>query len=328
MKHYFFVNPAAGQGVSFDTLSEKIKGACNELGADYEIYMTTGIGDGERRAREIAETMAADEESGRIYACGGDGTLNEVICGVTGFYEQMEREQPGRAPRRLSVGCIPTGTGNDMVRNFPGAADFRSVKAQLMGRPADIDLIWYAGVMDGVYREKYCANMFNIGFDCNVVELAGRLKKKPLIAGSTAYLLAVLGVFIQKKTIGLHLEEDGEVLLDGDVLLCSIANGSFCGGGIHTSPQSDVSDGFFDLNIVNDVTRLAFLKLFPKYKAGTHLSVPGIEKTIRIKKCRRLTLAPKAESFFLCADGEICTAKSVTFEIRPKALSFILPADV
>lgn len=312
MKHYFFVNPVAGQGDGVQRIIESIKGACARLGEDFEIYITQGVGDGEQRAREIAEQLAEQGQPARFYACGGDGTFNEILCGAVGF--------------DIPVGCIPTGTGNDMVRNFPGAGNFSDIKAQLLGSPVNIDLIWYAGVMDGVYRERYCANMFNIGFDCNVVELAGRLKKKPLIAGSAAYLLAVLGVFLQKKTIGLRLEEDGEILLDDDVLLCSIANGSFCGGGIHTSPQSDVADGVFDLNIVNDVSRLEFLKLFPKYKAGTHLGVPGIEKVIRVKTCRQLNLTPKAGSFFLCADGEICVAESVKFEIRPKALPFILPA--
>ncbi len=322
MKHYFFVNPAAGQGGGTDALIGEIEASCEQLKEEFEIYITCGVGDGERRAREIAERTAKEVRpeaaealasgAARFYACGGDGTLNEILCGAVGF--------------DIPVGCIPTGTGNDMVRNFPDAGKFTDIKAQLKGEAKTIDLIWYAGVMDGVYRERYCANMFNIGFDCNVVELAGRLKKKPLIAGSAAYLLAVLGVFLQKKTIGLRLEEEGRVLLDREVLLCSVANGSFCGGGIHTSPQSDVSDGVFDLNIINDVSRLEFLKLFPKYKAGTHLGVPGIEKVIQVKTCRKLSLTPKEGSFFLCADGEICVAQSVEFEIRPKALPFILPA--
>ncbi len=312
MKHYFFVNPAAGQGSGTDDLIAEIRRVCAQQDADFDIYITKGVGDGERRAGELARQLTEQGSHARFYACGGDGTLNEILCGAAGS--------------GIPVGCIPTGTGNDMVRNFPGAGDFNDIKVQLLGRTEDIDLIWYAGVMDGVYRERYCANMFNIGFDCNVVELAGRLKKKPFIAGSAAYLLAVLGVFLQKKTIGLRLEEEGEVLLDDDVLLCSISNGSFCGGGIHTSPQSDVADGVFDLNIINDVSRLQFLKLFPKYKAGTHLEVPGVDKIIRVKTCTQLELTPKAGSFFLCADGEICVAESVRFEIRPGALPFILPS--
>ncbi|MGN0659013.1 MAG: diacylglycerol/lipid kinase family protein [Emergencia sp.] len=311
MKHYFFVNPAAGQGKGTEKLIAEIEAAAGELQTEYEIYVTKGIGDGERRAGEIAEGLKG--QPARFYACGGDGTFNEIINGIAG--------KPG-----IAAGCIPTGTGNDMVRNFPQAGDFMSPRSQMLGQTETVDLIRYAGVIDGTYQQRYCANMFNIGLDCNVVELAGRLKKKPFIAGSMAYLLAVAGIFIQKKCIGLHLEEEGEVLVDGDVLLCAIANGSYCGGGMHTAPQSVLNDGLFDLNIISDVSRLTFLKLFPKYQAGTHLQVPGIEEIVRVRKCRKLSLRPLKESFFLCADGEISVAEAVEFEMAPGALEFVIPA--
>ena len=89
-------------------------------------------------------------------------------------------------------------------------------------------------MIGGRFQQRYCANMFNIGFDCNVVELAGRLKKKPLISGSVAYLLAVAGMFIRKKGISLRLTDETaetERILDGEVLLCSVANGSYCAAG-------------------------------------------------------------------------------------------------
>ena len=201
MKNYFFVNPAAGQGRGTEKLVERIEEISKRLGETSFIYHTKDIGDGEIKARETA--AALNGEPARFYACGGDGTLNEIINGIIGF-------------SNVSAGCIPTGTGNDMIRNFPGAGDFSDIEAQLRGTLHRIDLIRYAGVISGVFKERYCANMFNIGFDCNVVELAGRLKKKPLISGSVAYLLAVAGMFIRKKGIALKLTEGEEILLDGE----------------------------------------------------------------------------------------------------------------
>lgn len=312
MKNYFFVNPIAGQGKGIKELIEEIKAVSKELNRDSEIYITESVGDGRVKAREIAESLGG--ESARFFACGGDGTFNEIVNGAIGF-------------DGISVGCVPIGTGNDMVRNFPDAGDFLDIKAQLLGSDEAVDLMKYSGIIDGKYRESYCANMFNIGFDCNVVELAGRLKKKPFIAGSAAYLLAVLGMFLQKKGICLKLTENGETLVDGEVLLCAIANGSYCGGGMYTSPQSNIRDGVFDLNIVNDVSRMEFLKLFPKYQKGTHLGAPGIEKIISVKKCRSLQLEPKGCSeFFLCVDGEIFLSEKISVEIVPKAIQFIVPS--
>lgn len=311
MKNYFFINPMAGQGKGIDQLIEQIRSAGAELELETEIYITKAVGDGQEQARKIAESLSG--QAARFYACGGDGTNSEIINGAAGF-------------EHIAVGCVSIGTGNDTVRNFPNAGDFLDIKAQLTGHTQKIDLMKYKGIIDGAYQERFCANMFNIGFDCNVVELAARLKQKPLIAGSTAYLLAVMGVFIQKKGIRLTLTEDGKPLIDGEVLLCAIANGSYCGGGMYTSPQASLSDGVFDLNIIKDVKRSTFLRLFPKYKKGTHLQTEGIEEILTIKKCKSLTLTPKENHFYLCADGEIYTAETIDFEIVPDALHFIVPA--
>jgi len=308
--NHFFINPAAGQGKGIDKLTESIEQTAAALQMQYEIHGTTAVGDGEAKARAIAEKLGG--EPARFYACGGDGTLNEIINGVSGF-------------DNIAVGCVPIGTGNDMVRNFQDGGDFLNIKQQLLGKEVRVDLMEYSGDIGGRQQTRYCANMFNIGFDCNVVELAGRLKKKPLISGSFAYLLAVLGIFIKKKGVRLKVTEGEEVLADGEVLLCAIANGKYCGGGLKTSPQSVIDDGFFDLNIIRDVTRRTFLRLFLKYMKGTHLQVPGVEKIIHIRKSVKLKLAPKDEAIFLCADGEISQAGAVEFQMIPGGLRFIVP---
>jgi len=312
MKHYFFINPMAGQGKGIPELKEEIKAAAEELNLDVEIYMTKAVGDGEKEARRIAQSLGG--APARFYACGGDGTNNEIINGAFGY-------------DNIALGCVPIGTGNDMVRNFPGAGDFLSVKNQLQGEVQHIDLMKYRGKINGFQQEGYCVNMFNIGLDCDVVVLTNRLKRKPFIAGPMAYLLAVGGMFIQKKPINLQLLEDDRLMVDGEVLLVAIANGAFCGGGMNTSPQSSMTDGVFDLNIIKNVSRKTFLKLFPKYKAGTHLQVPGIDEVITIKRCKQLTMIPKQKNFFICVDGEVHLAEErVDFEILPAALPFIVPA--
>lgn len=312
MKNYFFINPAAGQGKGVDRLIAEIESAAKGLNMDCCIYVTKEAGDGEAEARRIGSALSG--EPARFYACGGDGTLNEILNGMQGF-------------ENLSLGCVPTGTGNDLIRVFSDGGDFLNIRQQLLGESRSIDLMSYSGVLDGKKQTRYCANMFNIGFDCNVVELAGRLKQKPLISGSFAYLLAVLGMFIKKKGIRLFLTDGEETLIDGEVLLCAIANGQFCGGGLKTSPQAEVSDGLFDLNIIKNVSRLTFLKLFTKYMKGTHLGVPGVEEVITVRTCTELKLAPKDKTFFLCADGEISVAEEVEFRMIAGGLDFIVPAE-
>ncbi len=84
--------------------------------------------------------------------------------------------------------------------------------------------------------------MFNIGFDCNVADMTANMKKKPFISGSLAYLLSIFVMLIKKKGAKLLIELDGEKKYCGP-LLTSLANGSYCGGGIKSNPLVSIKDG-------------------------------------------------------------------------------------
>lgn len=317
MKNVFIVNPYAGQGKGNDKFIEKIESVAADLGMPVSVYKTAGVGDGQVLARQIAVEAS---KGTRIFACGGDGTFNEVLNGV------MEAQ----AGSEISIGLIPMGTGNDFCRNFPEAGDFVDIRSQLLGSPVPCDAIRYSGMLDGRQQTRYCANMFNIGFDCNVVDLTATLKTYPLVAGSFAYLLAVFSMMVKKKGANLRVEVDGEVRNDGPLLLTAVANGCFCGGGVKSSPEARTDDGLMDYNIIRDVSRLDFIRLFPKYAKGTHMSVPGVERIIDTGKAKHITITPlngegKLGTMRLCTDGEIVDAEKIDMEIAPRAFSLIIP---
>ena len=309
MRNIFVINPAAGKGKGIDKLIETIKRDSAELGIESEIYMTKSVGDAEVFARSTC--METTEEI-RFYACGGDGTLNEVINGMYGF-------------DHASCGCLPIGTGNDFVRVIKTDGDFMNIKDQLRGELMPCDLIEYTGKIEGMVQTRYCANMFNIGFDCNVVDLTAKLKTYPLLAGSFAYMLAVLIILIKKKGENLKIEVDGEVKEDGPVLLCAVANGSYCGGGVYSSPQASISDGHFDTNIIYDVSRVKFIKLFPSYQKGTHFSRNDIDEVINAMPCTTTRITPNNGIMRLCTDGEIKTAEAVEMKMVAEAIKIVVP---
>ena len=313
MKHYFFVNPAAGTGKNVDSLLSKIDEAFDGRDdCEYEIKLTDSVGAGERAARELAEALSPEDEA-RFYACGGDGTVNEVANALAGH-------------RNAALGIIPIGTGNDTVRNFPEAGDFLDIRAQIEGETVAIDAMRYEGLVDGNRVSRYCVNMFNIGFDCNVVELTGRLKQKPLISGSAAYLMAVFGVLARKKGTILTITENDSVWREGPMLLCSISNGSYCGGGIYSSPQARMDDGFFDICVINDVSRLKFISAFPKYMKGTHLDMKGADEILDIRRSTDVTIKPYGmDDLFICVDGEIQLTTGIRITMCPGALRLVIP---
>ncbi|MDO4487017.1 MAG: diacylglycerol kinase family protein [Bacillota bacterium] len=315
MKHVFIMNPLSGKKRSRQHMIDAITSACTELGEDYEIYFTEGPFDCKRHARQLCEEAAACGREIRIYGCGGDGTVNELVNGVHGF-------------TNVEIGAIPMGTGNDYIRNYGNVSSFLDIKAQIKGESRYSDAIYYRAEYEDAVTEGYCANMFNIGFDCNVVDMTARVKNWPFVGGSLAYLISVAIILIKKKGADLVIEYDDGTKLDGKILLTAIANGCFCGGGVKGVPDSVLDDGLMDISVVKDVSRLTFVMLFPSYAKGTHLTKKKIidRDIVRYTKEKALTVTANGESLRLCTDGEITTQKKVTFSIEENAFRFIVPS--
>ena len=122
MKHIFIINPAAGKSDKTAEYTANIEKSCQ--GLDYEIRISQKQGDCTRIAREYAESG----EEVRLYACGGDGTLNEVVAGAAGY---------DNAAVTVYVG----GSGNDFVKIFDDREAFRSLDRLLDAETATFDLI-------------------------------------------------------------------------------------------------------------------------------------------------------------------------------------------
>lgn len=313
MRYIFIVNPKAGQAKGKEQYAEDINVIAETLGVPFEVYFTKGIGDAETFTRSVGESAAESGEEVRIVACGGDGTLNEVLNGAIAY-------------DNLVVGVVPMGTGNDFARNFPEAGDFLSVKAQLMGSVVKCDCIRYHGMLDHKEQTRYCANMFNIGFDCNVVDTTAVMKTKPLMAGSMAYLASVATTLIKKKGANLRIVADGEEISNGPILLTSIANGSYCGGGVMSNPYASVHDGKIDLSVINIVSRTKFITLFPSYSKGTLLEKKSIEKIITNLKADHVEITPLDDKGRLCTDGEISDMEgTIEFDVIKDGFNLLIP---
>lgn len=300
MKHHFIINPAAGKGTLTESLAARIKAACESTAVEYVIYETKAPGDAEVYVREAIK----EDGMHRFYACGGDGTLGETVNG---------------APTcdRAEFALIPIGTGNDFCRNFDYRAAFFDIERQLNGTPTPLDLIRY--------NDRYCVNMLNIGFDCNAANRANELKKKSLFPKSMAYAGGVASSLMRKMTTDMTVTLDGEEEIHRPLLLITIANGQFCGGGFRSNPKASPIDGLFDVNIIEKMSRFSFISLVGSYKAGTHIETAPDYVTYR--QARTLTLSlPKNTA--VCVDGEIEYAENLTVTLEKEAIRFILPEGV
>jgi len=334
MKHIFILNPAAGKGRATGFFLPKIIETSKRMGIDYEIHRTIGPDDARHYVKKRCEAAAAGlkpEAALRFYACGGDGTFNEVVNGAFGY-------------KNVETAMIPAGTGNDFPRNFGIIKPFEDIERQILGTARPVDVIRYeympanpvsmsqslSNRLDAIFESdpdpvvRYGVNMFNIGFDCNVVAKTAEFKAHPFVPGLLAYGLGVAGILAKKEGVKLDIcFDDGEVH-SGEILLVAIGNGAWCGGGFKGVPKASLEDGLMDVSVARNVSRRTFLSLLGKYRKGTHLEDPAAEKIVTYKKCKRVSIHPHG-AVKLCADGEIATVAEAIFEIIPGGIKFSVP---
>ncbi len=303
MKHCFILNPAAGKGALAEQIKPRIEKICSDRQTDYEIYMTAGVKD----ASEYVKRRVAEDptEEYRFYACGGDGTLCEVVNGVM----RLENRE------KISVGLIPSGTGNDFVRNFTHRDQFFDVEAQIEGSPCKVDVL--------LCNDMYAINMINVGFDCEVVCKTSELKKHPLIPSKLAYIAGLVLTLIRKPGVRAKMVREGQEECEKQYLLNTYANGCFCGGGFYSNPRGSLTDGQIDALYVNNVSRTRFVSLVGDYKKGTHLS-PKFEKVLKNEKISSIQLLFNGITN-VSVDGEVIQTDKLCLSVCNRALRFVIP---
>ncbi len=302
MRHIFIINPAAGKVNRAEELRRKIDSLNLE---EVEVYITEGAGEAER----IARTEAEKGDEIRVYACGGDGTANEVLSGIAGY-------------KNCAMGIVPIGSGNDFVRSLKDyqKSDFLNLERMVRGVARPIDLLECGG--------RYAMNIFSVGFDCAVANKVEKFKKLPLVSGSLAYKMSIIYCLFTERKHKLKVWVDDVRLEVADfkktTLLAIGGNGNFYGGGIKAAPLAVLDDGLMDFVHVESVSVPRFLSLLGKYIKGEHVNNPKYP-FVRFKRCKQIRFAadgPVDVNF----DGEIFVMENPVINIIPGSLRIIEPA--
>ena len=293
MKHIFIINPAAGKTDKTAEYTAKIEQRC--AGLDYEICVSKGPGDCTRIAREAAQTG----EDVRLYACGGDGTLNEVVAGAAGF---------DNAAVTVYVG----GSGNDFVKIFNDRDAFRDLDQLLDARTAEFDLIDCNGDLS--------LNICCVGLDSRIGAEMSRFKRLPFVSGSFAYILSIFANLFKGISEHYVVEVDGE-RIDGEQTFVCVANARYYGGGFYAIPEAQPDDGLLDILLVNKLRLWQVPNALVKYKAGRYRELGTIARHIRTDA---ITIRCDRESP-VNLDGEIRMARDVHMKIADKKIRFFYP---
>ena len=299
MQHIFIINPHAGKKDQTGRIYE-MADRLRQHGLTCQCLLTQRSGG----AEEIARRLVSSGEEVRLYACGGDGTLNEVVNGAAGF-------------DNAAVTCIPIGTGNDFLKNFgPDAAKFTDAENLWDGEVHPLDLIDCNG--------RQCLTIACSGIDARVAESVHELGDSPLLSGRGSYLAAVAVNFLFRG-IGQHwrVTLDDEVIEDGFALV-SMCNGRYYGGGSMPVPEARMDDGVLETILVKNVPKRTFARMFPAYSAGEYWKFPHIARMVTSRQVV-ITASPGEADIVTCLDGESLRSREVRLVLAEKRVNFFGP---
>lgn len=296
-KILFIINSKAGK-TEFDIRKEDIGETFANAGRLDEIeVVNTRYKNHTKFLIEAFDTLPYDEKI--VIICGGDGSLNELVNAAYG--------------KNMTLGLIPTGTGNDFAKNF----DYSNFSLQnlLNFKTKKIDLI--------KVNDFYSINVTSLGFDTQILNRAyNYLEEKPQL-GKKAYAKAVLNslnkISSENLEMKLKLRDGSNFEIRGEYLISALCNGGFYGSGFNPAPQAEIDDGVLNLLLAKKIPLLKFLPMIKKYKEGRHKDSKYINEILVTAG----TIKSK-NKFIANADGEIFETNEIRFKVLPKAINWVV----
>ena len=298
MKHIFIINPTAGKYDSRQRIYEMAEHLRSAHGLDVQCILTKKQG----HATEIARKLCQTGEPLRFYACGGDGTVNEVANGIIGY-------------DNAAMTVIPVGTGNDFLKNFGDDMEkFRDAENLWDGPQFPMDAIDVNG--------RVALTIACSGIDARVARDVHKYSESPLLDGKGSYIYS-LAVNFLFKGIGTHWTITlDDVTTEGDWSLVSVCNGRYYGGGFMPVAEARMDDGVLNTLVVREVNRRTFLKFVGPYSRGEYAKFPEYAHC----SCPKVVhIHSEKPDIVTCLDGESVVNSDVTIKLHDKKLNFFGP---
>ncbi len=285
------VNPTSGNGKG-ERIAPKVTIFLHQRGIEYEVLTAPSA---------VALSVLLKENIGKyadnlqgVIAVGGDGLAHLVLQTVV--------------PARVPFAIIPAGTGNDFVRTLGWSLEhIEALLEEITSTKArEVDL--------GIVDNEWFAAILSTGFDSVVNERANAISWPK---GPSRYNVAIALELARFKPIEYQITVDGR-LITTEAMLVAVGNGRSYGGGMNICPQAQLHDGLFDVVILEPVSKVEFLKVFPQVYSGSHISHPKV----RSLRASKVSISADAVAY---ADGERIGAAPLSAEcIKGAGLTWTL----
>lgn len=287
-------NPTSGREIFRKHLAEVLE-KLEVAGYETSVHATTGEGDA-----TIAAKKAVERGFDVIIASGGDGTLNEVVAGVSSF------------ENRPTIGLIPTGTTNDFARALRIPRDINdAIDIIVKGETIPVDV--------GLMNDRHFINIAGGG---RMTELTYEVPSKlKTVLGQLAYYLKGIEMLPSIHSSNVKIEYDDEVF-EGEVMLFLVGLTNSVGGLEKLAPNSSVNDGRFTLLVLKKCNMAEFIRIVTLALRGEHLDDPLV-----ISANPKKVKITSTEEVLLNLDGEYGGTLPATFENRYRHIEMFAPLD-
>lgn len=301
MSHLFIINPFAGDG-SYKRIEEVLH---KLVKTREDVLIETSRYPG--HCSEILEHYC-NKDVKRIYSVGGDGSFHDLV-------NCLIRQ---KLSDRISVGIIPSGSGNDYIKNFTKLTELSMIKNDweyihelLEAEVLPVDI--------GRANDDYFLNVMSVGFDAQVIENSYLFKKNIFVPSKSSYFLSAMYTLMRLKNYSCEIRTNTGEKFE-KFMMVSIGKGKYYGGGMKVLPHADTTDGLLDICVVSPLKRRSVFPLIKTFMEGKHerLSVVSLLKSEGLQ-IRSKEIIPYQ------LDGELRKGDYWDIEIIPKAISLIKP---
>lgn len=284
------INPISGRGKGA-AYGRRTMDFFDHHGIEYR--MVTGAS-AEHTSRNLTTFLRNEMSCAGVVAVGGDGLVHLVLQHV--------------ANTSIPLAVIPAGTGNDFCRTLGWSLDnVEEILHNVIDKPwSRVDL----GLVDG----EWFGAILSTGFDSMVNERANKMKWPK---GPSKYNVAIVLELLGFKPRSYEMDIDGQKFTT-KAMLIAIGNGRSYGGGMKVCPNADLNDDLLDVMVLSPISKLEFLRVFPKVYAGTHIK----HRAVKILRGKRVSINSSAIAY---ADGERVGVLPVQTESVASALRTWLP---
>lgn len=273
----------------------------------YHVTITKSVG----HAREAAKALSVQPEVCTIVVVGGDGTIHEVLSGLT-------------ITEHLVLGYIPTGSGNDFARGMHISTEPLQALHDILYE-TNTTLLDMTAVTIGKNQNRFGVSL-GLGLDAAICHevLSSRLKRllNRIHLGKLIYFLIAFKQLLLYNPGTLSLELDGNRKFTyGNAWFAVVMNQSTEGGGLRLCPNARPNDGILDVCVVANVSRLKIALLLPTAFFGLHTHIRGVH----IFRCKCISIHSNT-SCPVHLDGESAGNRySVSVFTENKTLKVITP---